>query len=107
MPMANSIRDISATLPSAEAGPSAAVQGGSVRNSTARSPVNGPEASAGDLAALSSLSDTIRAAIGQASSLSSFRPELVSQLKSAIANQSYTPDPDRVAARVAAAIGKH
>jgi hypothetical protein len=48
----------------------------------------------------------MRVAIGQASSLSSFRPELVAQLKAAIASNSYSPKLDGVAASVAAALGK-
>jgi anti-sigma28 factor (negative regulator of flagellin synthesis) len=103
--MANSIRDIAGTLPGSQVEPSTHTGGASVHNHVTESSDNDVQP-AGDHTALSGLADTVRAAISQASALSSFRPELVAQLKSAIASQSYTPEPDQVAARVAAAIGK-
>jgi anti-sigma28 factor (negative regulator of flagellin synthesis) len=102
--MANSVRDISGTLPGSQVEPSTATRNASVRNTAVESSADGLPAN--DLTALSGLADQIGAAINQAGSLSSFRPEVVAQLKSAIANQSYTPPPDQVAARIAAAIGK-
>jgi anti-sigma28 factor (negative regulator of flagellin synthesis) len=103
--MANSVRDISGTLPGSQVEPSTATRSASVRNSAVESSSDGLPA-ANDLTALSGLADQIGTAINQAGSLSSFRPEVVAQLKSAIANQSYAPPPDQVAARVAVAIGK-
>jgi anti-sigma28 factor (negative regulator of flagellin synthesis) len=99
--MANSIRDIPGTL----VGPATIVPNGSVRsavNSNGNESITSPT----DLTAVSDLAKMIRGAISQASSLSSFRPQLVAQIKSAIANQSYAPNPDHVATRIAAAIGR-
>jgi anti-sigma28 factor (negative regulator of flagellin synthesis) len=104
--MANSIRDIAGTLPGSQVEPSTRTGGASVSNYAAESSANDVQP-ASDHTALSGLADAVRAAISQASALSSFRPELVAQLKSAIASQSYTPEPDQVAARIAAAVGKH
>jgi anti-sigma28 factor (negative regulator of flagellin synthesis) len=104
--MANSIWDIAGTLPGSQVEPSTRTEGASARSHAAESSDNDVHP-AGDHTALSGLADTVRAAISQASALSSFRPELVAQLKSAIASQSYTPEPGQVAARVAAAVGKH
>ncbi|HJU09811.1 MAG TPA: flagellar biosynthesis anti-sigma factor FlgM, partial [Candidatus Binataceae bacterium] len=78
----------------------------SASSGTLRPAENATGSSASDQTALSGLADRIRLAISQANSLSSFRPELVAQLKTAIANQTYSPEPDLVAARVAAAIGR-
>jgi hypothetical protein len=104
--MAVSIRDIASILPGTQIEPSTAVRGGLVSNAPAGSSDSGSGAPVGDQTALSALADRIRNAIGQASSISSFRPELVAQLKSAIASNSYNPAPDGVAASVAAAIGQ-
>jgi anti-sigma28 factor (negative regulator of flagellin synthesis) len=104
--MANSIRDIAGTLPGSQVEPSTRTGGASVHSHAAASSDNNVQP-AGDHTALSGLADTVRAAVSQASALSSFRPELVAQLKLAIASQSYTPEPDQLAARIAAAIGKH
>jgi anti-sigma28 factor (negative regulator of flagellin synthesis) len=103
--MASSVQDIAGTLPGSQVEPST-TQCTSVRNSAIESSDNGVHG-AGELTALSGLAGKLRAAINQAGSISSFRPELVAQLKSAIANQSYTPEPDQVAARIALTIGKH
>jgi anti-sigma28 factor (negative regulator of flagellin synthesis) len=104
--MANSIRDIAGTLPGSQVASSTRTGGASVRNHAAESSDNNVQP-ARDHTALSGLADTVRAAISQAGALSSFRPELVAQLKSAIASQSYTPEPDQVAARIAAVVGRH
>jgi anti-sigma28 factor (negative regulator of flagellin synthesis) len=105
--MANSIWDIAGAVAGAQVEPATGVPSASVPNAPASSNDNGLQAPSGDHTALSALADTIQEVIRQASSLSSFRPELVAQLKSAIANQSYNPQPEQVAARIAAAIGKH
>ncbi|MBV8054617.1 MAG: flagellar biosynthesis anti-sigma factor FlgM [Deltaproteobacteria bacterium] len=103
--MASPICNITGTLPGSQVEPSTPARSASVRSQAVESNDNGVHAG-GDLTALSGLADKIQAAISQAGSVSSFRPELVAQLKSAIANQSYTPQLDQVAARIAAAIGK-
>jgi anti-sigma28 factor (negative regulator of flagellin synthesis) len=103
--MANSVREIAGVLPGSQVESSTATSS-SVSKRAAESDDNGVLAG-GDVTALSGLAGNIRSAINQASSISSFRPELVAQLKSAIANQSYRPQPDQVAAVVATAIGKH
>jgi anti-sigma28 factor (negative regulator of flagellin synthesis) len=105
--MANSIRDIAGALAGVQVELATGVSSASVPTATGGLNDNSVQAPAADYAAFSALADRVRAAIGQASSLSSFRPELVAQLKSAIANQSYNPQPEQVAARIAAAIGKH
>jgi anti-sigma-28 factor FlgM len=103
--MANSIRDIAGTLPGPQVEPSTPAGSTSVRSQGA--PSNSHDVRlGGDLTALSGLASTVQAAISQAGALSSFRPELVAQLKSAIANQSYAPGLNQVAARIAVAIGK-
>jgi hypothetical protein len=104
--MANSIRDIAGTLPGPQVEPSTPAASTSVRSRTA--PSSGHDVQpGGDRTALSGLASTVQAAISQAGALSSFRPELVAQLKSAIASQSYAPQLNQVAARIAAAIGRH
>ena len=104
--MANSIRDIAGTLPGSQVEPSTPAGSTSVRSRSA-APSSDDVQLGGDLTALSGLAGTVQMAISQAGALSSFRPELVAQLKSAIANQSYAPELNQVAARIAAAIGKH
>jgi anti-sigma28 factor (negative regulator of flagellin synthesis) len=102
--MANSIRDIAGTVSAPiEA---AKVERASVHNPLMRPRDTGLEVASADSAALSTLAGKLRAAISQASSLSSFRPGVVAQLKSAIANRSYKPDLNQVAARIAAVIGR-
>ena len=103
--MANSVRDIASILPGSQVEPST-TRSTSARNEAVESGDNGVHP-AGELTALSGLAGKIRTAINQAGTISSFRPELVAHLRSAIANQSYRPEPDQVAARIAQAIGKH
>jgi anti-sigma28 factor (negative regulator of flagellin synthesis) len=103
--MANSVRELAGVLPGSPVEPSSTISS-SVRDGAAESDQNGALA-ASDVTALSGLAGKIRSAISEAASISSFRPELVTQLKSAIANQSYKPEPGQVAERVAAAIGKY
>jgi len=59
---------------------------------------------AGDAIDLSNLGTFIATAAKQAGAQSSTRPELIVSLRAQIAAGTYHPDPDEVAARVAAAI---
>jgi negative regulator of flagellin synthesis FlgM len=60
---------------------------------------------ASDATNLSSLGNLIATAAKRASGQSSMRSDLVASLKAQIAAGTYNPDPNEVAARVAAAIG--
>jgi flagellar biosynthesis anti-sigma factor FlgM len=57
-----------------------------------------------DATSLSPLSTMLTSATQAASAQQSLRSDLVASLKAQIANGSYRPDPDAVAARVAAAL---
>jgi flagellar biosynthesis anti-sigma factor FlgM len=59
---------------------------------------------AGDAASLSSLGSFIATVAKLAGSQSSIRPDKVAFLKAQISSGTYQPDPDAVAARVAAAL---
>ena len=58
----------------------------------------------GDSTNLSTLGNFISTAIKRASTQSSMRSDLVASLKARIASGTYNPDPNAVAARVAAAL---
>ena len=59
---------------------------------------------AGDTTSLSNLGNLIARSARLAGAQRSIRPELVASLKAQIAAGTYHPDPDEVAARVAAAL---
>jgi hypothetical protein len=61
-------------------------------------------ASVGDATSLSNLGSFIATAAKRAGGHTSIRPEIVASLKAQIAAGIYHPDPDEVAARVAAAL---
>lgn len=69
---------------------------------SASDPASSPQAS--DSTSLSNLGNFIATAAKLAGAQSSIRPEVVASLKAQIAAGTYHPDPDEVAARVAAAL---
>jgi negative regulator of flagellin synthesis FlgM len=101
--MANSITSIGGSSPNNQVdllettrATQQSVQG--TQSSTAIAP------QAGDATNLSSLGNLIATAVKHASGQSSMRSDLVASLKAQIAAGTYNPDPNEVAARVAAAI---
>jgi flagellar biosynthesis anti-sigma factor FlgM len=101
--VSNSIRNIDSILPNVEVeAPSSAGSTAATNTSTSTSGID--RSTADDSADLSPLADLMQTAAVQAGSISSFRSGLVGQLKAAIADGSYNPDPNLVAARIAAVL---
>lgn len=71
---------------------------------TAQSASNSASVQLSDATNLSSLGNFIATAVQLAATQSSIRPEVVASLKAQIAAGTYSPDPDEVAASVAAAL---
>ncbi len=104
--MANSISGIGGSAPSPQIdllGTSAAAKQTVLGGSQGAGEITSPT-SEGEATSLSSLGSFIARASALASSQSSIRPEVVASLKSQIAAGTYKPDPDEVAARIAAAL---
>ena len=103
--MSNSIRDIATALngvtPAAVAATgkvaSAKIQQASANTSADNSPVS-------DQTSLSALGGLLGAVTRIASSLSSFRTDLVTGIKQQVASGQYNPDPSAVAQKVARAL---
>jgi flagellar biosynthesis anti-sigma factor FlgM len=75
------------------------VQGASQNSGDLASPVQ-----VGDTTSLSNLGNFIATAVRRAGGQSSIRPEVVASLKAEIAAGTYHPDPNEVAASVAASL---
>ena len=103
--MANPIQGVGGALPAPQIENAGASQAS--RQSVSASPQAAdvaPQQQAGDGADLSALGNFIGTAAKAAMAQNSFRADLVASLKAQIAAGTYHPDPDEVAARVAAAI---
>jgi flagellar biosynthesis anti-sigma factor FlgM len=104
--MANSIVSVGGTSPNTQTdilevsrAPQQGVQSSSQSSNDAVAP-----SEVGDATELSGLGNFIATAAKRASGQSSMRSDLVASLKAQIAAGTYHPDPNEVAARVAAAI---
>lgn len=106
--MANSVTSIGGTAanPPTDAVESARGSGQAVQNASQNAAVDDTsQQQTADATDLSTLAAFIANAAKAASSQSSIRTDLVASLKAQIAAGTYHPDPDEVAAVVAAAIG--
>ncbi len=104
--MANSISGIGGSTSSPQVdllGTSAAIRQAGVGGPQGASEITSP-AVEGDATSLSNLGSFMSRASALAAGQSSIRPDVVASLKSQIAAGTYKPDPNEVAARIAAAL---